>query len=154
MPKRNFKTVIFIIGMAITSVLSYPNVTYSQTNWMKRGSDPDKYKMSIDSTIQHNGKNVMTIKSIDQEINGFGSFMQNSKPGKYIGKRIRMTGYMKSKNVAAWAAFWLRVDQADSKQFLSFDNMNNREIKGTTDWKKYEIINSHDVFNCFIKCSI
>ncbi len=80
--------------------------------------------------------------------------MQNSKPGKYIGKRIRMTGYMKSKNVAAWAAFWLRVDQADSKQFLSFDNMNNREIKGTTDWKKYEIINSHDVFNCFIKCSI
>ncbi len=72
MPKRNFKTVIFIIGMAITSVLSYPNVTYSQTNWMKRGSDPDKYKMSIDSTIQHNGKNVMTIKSIDQEINGFG----------------------------------------------------------------------------------
>jgi hypothetical protein len=82
----------------------------------------------------------MTIKSIDQEIEGFGSLKQNSKPGKYIGKRIRMTGYMKSQGVADWAGFWLRVDQEGSEQSLSFDNMHDRPIKGTTDWKKYEIV--------------
>ncbi len=140
MEKRKLKTVIFIIGMIVTLVLSHSNVIYSQGNWIKRGSDPNKYEMGIDSTIQHNGKNVMTIKSIDQEITGFGSFMQNSKPEKYIGKRIRMTGYMKSKDVTDWAGFWLRVDEANSEQFLSFDNMQGRAIKGTTDWRKYEIV--------------
>jgi hypothetical protein len=63
-----------------------------------------------------------------------------STPEKYVGKRIRMTGNMKSKDVTNWAGFWLRVDQADSQQPLSFDNMQDRSIKGTTEWKKYEII--------------
>jgi hypothetical protein len=144
MTKRNFKTIHYFIGMIVALLLFYSPTIYSQTNWFAAGSDPGKYKMGNDSIIQHNGENVMTIKSIDQEIKGFGSFMQNSKPGEYIGKRIKMTGYMKSKNVAEWAGFWLRVDQEGSEQSLSFDNMHvgkeNRSVKGTTDWKKYEIV--------------
>ena len=140
MKSRNFKPVFFFIGITVTLLLFYSQTIKSQTNWIKRGSDPNKYQMGVDSAIQHDGKSVMTIKSIDQEIKGFGSFMQESKPEKYIGKRIRMTGYMKSKDVTDWAGFWLRVDQTGSKEYLSFDNMQDRSIKGTTDWKKYEIV--------------
>src|SRR5450432_4107118 len=112
MKSRNFKTVFFFIGITVTLLLFYSPTIYSQTNWIKRGSDPNKYQMGIDSVIQHGGKSAMTIKSIDREIKGFGSFMQESKPGKYIGQRIRMSSYMKSKDVTDWAGFWLRVDQA------------------------------------------
>ena len=35
---------------------------------------------------------------------------------------------------------WLRVDQLGSGKSVSFDNMNDRPIKGTTEWTKYEII--------------
>ena len=66
--------------------------------------------------------------------------MQNMKPEKFLGKRVRLTGYLKSKDVVEWTGFWFRVDQAGSQQSLSFDNMYNRQIKGTTDWKKYEIV--------------
>jgi hypothetical protein len=69
--------------------------------------------------------------------------MQNCSPDKFLGKRVRMSGFLKSKD-AEWTSFWLRVDQAGSKKALSFDNMKdgkiNRTIKGTTDWKKYEIV--------------
>jgi hypothetical protein len=34
----------------------------------------------------------------------------------------------------------LRVDQVNSQVPLSFDNMQDRAIKGTTGWKKYEIV--------------
>jgi len=47
---------------------------------------------------------------------------------------------MKSENVAGSSGLWLRVDQANSKQPLSFDNMHDRAIKGTTSWTKYEIV--------------
>ncbi len=66
--------------------------------------------------------------------------MQNCSPENYAGKRVRMTGYMKSKDVAESAAFWFRIDANGSKEPSNFDNMNNRPIKGTTDWKKYEIV--------------
>ncbi len=50
-----------------------------------------------------------------------------------------MTGYLKSDSVNGWTGLWLRVDNADN-QPLSFDNMYDRGITGTTAWTKYEII--------------
>ena len=83
---------------------------------------------------------VELIKSIEKKIDGFGTLMQNFKADKYHGKKIRMTGYMRSKKVKSWAGFWLRVDGNEIKKSLAFDNMYKRAIKGTTDWNKYEII--------------
>jgi len=55
-----------------------------------------------------------------------------------------MSGFMKSIDVADWAGLWLRVDAADYKKALSFDNMKDgredRAVRGTTDWKKYDIV--------------
>ncbi len=114
------------------------------TGWFAAGSNPKSYNMGIDKGSGPNGENVATIQSVDKKIKGFGTLMQNSVPNKYLGKRVRMTGELKSKEVNEWAAFWFRVDQAGSNNSLSFDNMHDgnkdRSIKGTTDWKKYEII--------------
>ena len=43
-------------------------------------------------------------------------------------------------NVKGWAGLWLRVDGKGETKSLSFDNMQDRSIKGTTDWTKYVII--------------
>lgn len=51
-----------------------------------------------------------------------------------------MTAYVKSENVTGWAGLWLRIDQDEPQKTLSFDNMYNRSIRGTTKWTKYEII--------------
>jgi hypothetical protein len=85
------------------------------------------------------GGNAASIKSLETSIDGFGTLMQMCKPGKYAGKRVRMTGYMKSADLNEWAGFWFRVDGEDGKQ-LSFDNMGDRPVKSTSDWKRYEIV--------------
>ncbi len=112
--------------------------------WTSGGSNMSEYEMGIDKGAGQDGKNAATIKSIKKDIKDFGTMMQNCLPDKFIGKRIRMTGYMKSKDVTSWASFWLRVDGKKKQQFLSFDNMHDgkkdRSIKGTTDWAKYEIV--------------
>ena len=108
-------------------------------NWFKAGSDPDSYEMGIDKNAGRSGGSAAIISSTEKKIKGFGTLMQNSLPGKYLGKRIKMSGYVKSENVDSWAGLWLRVDGKD-KASLSFDNMYDRAIKGTTDWKLYEII--------------
>jgi hypothetical protein len=61
-------------------------------------------------------------------------------PGKYLGKRVKMTGYMKSEEVNGWAGLWFRVDGKESGKSLAFDNMYDRKITGTTEWKQYEIV--------------
>jgi len=134
MIKEIFKAVLVVVAMMALVALDTP------MGWFAAGSKPKSYEMGMEKGAGQDGKNAATIKSIEKEITGFGTLMQQCKPDKYLGKRIRMTGYVKSENVISWAGLWLRVDQADSKQSLAFDNMFDRQIKGTTTWKKYEIV--------------
>jgi len=124
-----------LFGVATAALLSFE----MPTGWFKAGSKPKSYEMGIEKGAGRDGKNVATIQSTDKKIDGFGTLMQSCKPGKYLGKRVKMTGFVKSENVTTWAGLWLRVDQMGSNQPLSFDNMGDRPIKGTIDWTKFEI---------------
>jgi len=109
--------------------------------WFIAGSKPQLYHMGIDPNGGRDGKHAATIQG-KKKARGFGTLMQNCWPTKYLGKRVRMSGYLKSVDVKHWAGFWLRVDQA-SGPALSFDNMKtgeDRSVKGSTDWKKYDIV--------------
>lgn len=108
--------------------------------WIRLGSSPESYEMGIEKGSGYDGGNAATIKSINKRIKGFGTLMQQSRPDKFLGKRVRMSGYLKTQDVKSWAGFWMRVDSKTSSKSLSFDNMNDRNISGTTDWKKYEIV--------------
>lgn len=106
--------------------------------WFLAGSSPESYQIDVIKDQDRNG-NVGHIKSI-KEVNGFGTIMQSFNPKEYLGKRIKLTGYIKSKDVKDWAGMWFRIDGEDIKKPLGFDNMQTRAIKGTTAWKKYEIV--------------
>ena len=112
--------------------------------WIRAGSKPYSYFMSIDKGAGKDGNNVITIKSVDKLINGFGTVMQNFLSEKYLGERIKMTGYLKTQDVDDWAGFWLRIDGRKGSGFLAFDNLKNgkidRSVRGTTNWKQYEIV--------------
>lgn len=131
----NFMKSVLLAG-ATLALLSFG----PPTGWFYAGSKPQSYEMGIDKGAGQNSTNAATIKSKDKTIDGFGTLMQQCNPDKYLGKRVRMTGYVKSEDVSSWAGLWLRVDQSGSQQPLSFDNMGSRPIKGTTGWKKYEIV--------------
>lgn len=131
------RTITFIATLLLagTTLVAYD----LPKGWFKAGSEPDKYEMGMDKGAGRNGGGAAFIKSESKKIKGFGTLMQNSLPGKFLGKRVKMSGYMKSENVDGSAGFWFRVDGVAGKS-LAFDNMHNRAVKGTTAWQKYEIV--------------
>jgi len=110
------------------------------TGWITAGSHPKAYEMSVDATLFHSGGKSAYLKSIETEIDGFGTLMQTFGAKQYQGQRVRMSGYVKSQEVQGWAGLWMRVDGPDQRMPLAFDNMQSRAIKGTTDWRRYEIV--------------
>lgn len=56
----------------------------------------------------------------------------------FQGKKIKLTGYVKTEKLEEWCGLWLRLDDADNKS-VEFNNMQNKPIKGTTNWKEYSI---------------
>lgn len=129
---RNLKTVFFAVIILLACSFEAPK------GWFEAGSSPESYDMGIDAGKGQDGENAATIKSIEKKISGFGTLMQQIKPDKFLGKRIKMTGFVKSDNVKEFAGLWLRVDRGSKP--VSFDNMQDRPIEGTTEWKEYEIV--------------
>jgi hypothetical protein len=108
-------------------------------SWFMAGSDPQDYEMGIDAHMAYNGKNSGYIKAKSAEPKGFGTMMQMFKTADYVNKRMRFSADVKSESIEGWAGLWMRVD-GPQQQVLGFDNMQNRPIKGTTDWQKYEVV--------------
>ena len=97
------------------------------------------------SEALHNGKSVFYLRSTTKIDSGFGNIIKNIYPADYFEKRIKLTGNIKVNSIYGYSGMWMRVDGGHTgKSYfgsaLSFDNMENRLITETTDWKKYEIV--------------
>jgi len=142
MKKQTLSVIItlffFNLGCAQTSEIHKLNLDFEQVEnnypakWEYFGSDD--YKIYVDSVNAQNGKISAVIESQGNK-SDFKALAINL-PNNYKGKFIRLSGYIKTENVTeGYAGLWLRIDPE-----IGFDNMNNRGITGTTDWKEYEII--------------
>ena len=141
----------FILSLLIISIFGLNSCKQNLSNeWFKVGSKPDSYEVDLGNSNVYNGKKSALIESAESEIDGFGTIMQTCSASEYLGKKIRMSGFIKTENVSNWSGMWLRIDSKKSQSPKYFDNMRDRQIKGTTNWKKYEIImdiptNSNDM---------
>lgn len=113
--------------------------------WIRAGDHPGDYEMRMDPGAGRTGKASATIKGKGPSPAGFGTLMQSIEAGEYKGKRLRLSGWVKAAGIGEWAGLWMRVDGptppgSSFPAMLAFDNMQNRPIKGTSDWKRHEIV--------------
>jgi erythromycin esterase-like protein len=69
---------------------------------------------------------------------GFGVATGTFPVSAAMGKKIRFSGAIKTTDLEGFAGLWWRADGPNG--VLAFDNMQTRAAKGTTDWKRYEIV--------------
>jgi hypothetical protein len=124
--------------LLICSLYSFKTLRFDEVKgWYLAGSNPKNYEIGTENSTERSGK-VAYLKSVKNGT-GFGTIMQTFIPTNYLGKRVRLTGYIKSSKVNGWAGMWFRIDGENNKM-LGFDNMQNRAIKGETAWTQYSIV--------------
>ena len=96
------------------------------------------YKLGIDDAKAHSGDGAAFIVGNNANKNDWNSLSQIIRVNDFAGKRIRVTGWMKSENLSDYASLWMRID--DYKSRVNADVFNNRVMTGSNDWKQYEII--------------
>ncbi len=132
------RTIVFIV-ICLMSVIAYgqSNLDFEiiekgkAKGWQNFGEG--KYSLEVDTVISQKGKKSGYIGFIE----GTPKFKAWSYdiPAIYQGNKIKLTGYIKTENVTdGYAGLWMRLDPS-----VGFDNMSDRGVKGTTDWKKYEV---------------
>lgn len=107
-----------------------------RVRWALTGSDRTNYEMATDPQPHLVGESVSVLHSDNAAENVFGTLYDWIPAEEYRGKRLKISGEVMTENVRNWAGLWFRMD-ADGKP-LSIDNMSDRPIKGSQEWKTYE----------------
>jgi hypothetical protein len=126
------------LGLVLVLTCSLAVQAAAPAGWFVAGSKPASYEAGTDTQAAYNGHPSAYLKAKEPDPGGFGTLMQNFRADKYAGKRVRFSAFVKSDGVQSWAGLWMRVD--NQKDSLAFDNMQDRAIKGTTGWQKYEVV--------------
>ena len=112
--------------------------TTAPAGWWETGDATDKYVVGVDPA-QGRPAPAAYVKSIASTEKTFGGMMQTCEAKAYRGKRVRLSGLLKTADAPKGACLWLRVDGADGKM-LAFDNMQRQPVVGTKDWTPAEIV--------------
>jgi hypothetical protein len=92
----------------------------------------------VDKETELNGKPSVRIDCSVVDPPGFASIYQIFSAKDYRNKRVRLSGYLKAKAVKDWGALFMQVDAPD--RILAFDAMEERPVKGTSDWTKVAVV--------------
>ena len=104
------------------------------TMWYKSGSHPHHYETGIDTTVSHEGRASGYIRS-RTDAEGFGILRHMFGADDFRGKRLRMSGYVKTdEDVGSWAALTAEIYGPDAR--LRFDES---RPEGAGDWERLEI---------------
>lgn len=95
------------------------------------------YLITVDKNNKRGEGASASIRFNCADENGFGSIGQSIAADNYLGKRVRLTGWLRTENADS-AVLWMRID--GNRRTLGFDNMTNRPVTGTNGWKQVEVV--------------
>ena len=111
------------------------------SDWLVGGNRPQDYRIELEPTGGRLETAAALIRSAVGKPRGFVSLMRHVPAAPYRGTHVRLRAWLKSENVAGRAGLWMRVDEhGDPVKVLAFDNMGNRPVRGTTGWRRYEVV--------------
>lgn len=92
--------------------------------------------ITVDNDRPHRGRWSARINLTTAASQPFATITR-SMPVNFSGKSIELRGFIRTQDVTGFAGLWLRQD--GDTQGLHFDNMQSRQLKGTTDWTEYAV---------------
>jgi hypothetical protein len=131
------RTTKLLTDMSVSDKADLPRSRRLPHGWRERGDDVPAYEMGADDSGRF-GARCAYLKS-RQQTTGFGTLMQTVRADLYRGKRLRLSGRMKARDVDGWAGLWMRIDGPKGEP-LGFDNMQDRPMTGTTELMKCHVV--------------
>lgn len=89
-----------------------------------------------DDKVFHGGQRSARIERHPDSPSNF-STITKSIPMDFSGATVELRGFLRTEDVSDFVGLWMRED--GESPALAFDNMQARQLKGTTDWKEYSI---------------
>jgi RNA polymerase sigma factor (sigma-70 family) len=125
---------------AVTLPLKFANESFTNADSTNAdyviGIDPETKRLPATSSPAGHIKSRSPSANIGVWVTGMG---EGAQLDALRGKRVRLSGWIKTANASSWGGMQMVVMSADDK-VLALDDMGDRPIHGTSDWQQYSIV--------------
>lgn len=90
----------------------------------------------MDNKVVHGGRWAVRIERTPESPNSFSTITKSIEMD-FSGASLELRGFLRTEEVSDFAGLWMRED--GESPALAFDNMQSRQLKGTTGWSEYSI---------------
>lgn len=108
-------------------------------HWQLSGSRPDAYEVRCDEVFSECAVAVLRTRFGAAEPLGMASVTHGEAAARWRGMRVQLKAELKTGGVGGWAGLWMRIDGPDG-QALSFDNMQDRPLRGTSAFGWHSVV--------------
>jgi C-terminal processing protease CtpA/Prc len=92
--------------------------------------------LAVDGQTVHSGRWALRIDRNEKSPGAFTS-LTKTLPIDFAGTSVELHGFLRTQDVSEFAGLWMREDSDAGS--VAFDNMQQRQLKGTTGWTEYSI---------------
>jgi hypothetical protein len=111
-------------------------------DWVQFGTS--EYEITASSDSARGGARCAQVRCTHRVTprEAFGALTFSTSAREHRGKRLRLSGFLRTENARQGAGLWMRVDGPGRppRTVLAFDNMDNRRVRGTSDWREYAVV--------------
>ena len=93
--------------------------------------------IAVDDKVVHGGKRSVRLERREDASQQF-STLTKALPVDFAGTRIELRGFLRTEAVSGYTGLWMREDGEGGS--VAFNNMQQRQLHGTTDWTEYSIV--------------
>ncbi len=123
----------------MTLMLAYPASAQLPRGWTFFTTNPTSFEGGRDVTAAYQGSSCGMLRSVGKVTERrHALLLQKIDARAYRGQRVKLSAWVSADEVVGWGGIWLRVDDKEGVP-LSFDNMMERPIRGTSTWSEYSI---------------
>jgi hypothetical protein len=127
---------------ALAHVVSQIELEPLPPGWLLLGTRAGDYEVGLlPAALNHEDASVVRLRlraDVLAPSPGFGALVQTIAATRYLGGKVRFSALARTEKVSDWAGLWLRIDTSRVGHVL--DNMQDRPLRGTTDWRPVEIV--------------
>jgi hypothetical protein len=94
-------------------------------------------RSQLDTTVHHAGTRSARIETLIDTPVGVGNLMQSIQAGQFAGKRVRLSAWIRTRDLMGFVQLWLR---ADARSVMRLDNMADRALGESKEWRRIESV--------------
>jgi hypothetical protein len=134
-PRKNSHSLRFLSCYVLAAHFAFGWQTAIKTRqvapgWMVSPDYAEDFEVGVDHAIAHSGKASTYIKSKPHATDtSHATIGQRIKSDAYRGKRVRLSGFLKTTNVTGRARLWMRIDSENGARQVWMDDLRWETVK-------------------------